>query len=75
LDVYWDEPPVTHDPHAPEVLYKMDNVVITPHNGGGTWDNRGQTFSSIARGLVALIKGERPAVLVNPEVYGDGQNR
>jgi phosphoglycerate dehydrogenase-like enzyme len=52
----------------------MDNVVITPHNGGGTWDNRGQTFSSIARGLIALINGVRPAVLVNPEVYDEARH-
>src|SRR5579871_3200327 len=35
LDVFWDEPPKVHDPHAPEVLYNMENVVLTPHNGGG----------------------------------------
>ena len=68
LDVYWDEPPKTHDPHAPEVLYKMDNVVLTPHNGGGIWINRNSTTSMIAEGLVALIKGERPETMVNPEV-------
>jgi glyoxylate reductase len=69
LDVYWDEPPKTHDPHAPEALYKMDNVVLTPHNGGGIWINRNSTTSMIAEGIVALIKGERPPVLVNPEIY------
>jgi glyoxylate reductase len=69
LDVYWDEPPATHDPHAPEVLYRMDNVVLTPHNGGGIWINRNSTTGSIAEGIVALIKGERPDVLINPEIY------
>ena len=69
LDVYWHEPPETHDPHAPEELYKLDNVVITPHNGGATWESRGTIIESVAHSLAALIRGERPATLVNPEIY------
>ena len=64
LDVFWDEPPKVHDPHAPEVLYKMDNVVLTPHNGGGIWQSRGPSTRAVAEGIVALIKGEEPAIRV-----------
>jgi phosphoglycerate dehydrogenase-like enzyme len=42
----------------------MDNVVLTPHNGGGIWQSRGPSTSAVAEGIVALIKGEEPAVRV-----------
>jgi glyoxylate reductase len=40
LDVFYYEPPVVHDPWVPPAFYKMDNVVLAPHNGGATWDSR-----------------------------------
>jgi len=70
LDVYWNEPPVTHDPAVPEELCKLDNVILAPHNGGATWDVRGRKAVSVARGMVAMMRGERPAALLNPEIYG-----
>jgi hypothetical protein len=48
LDLFWCEPPVTHDPFVPLALRKLDNVVLAPHNGGATWDSRGEQTSSIA---------------------------
>ena len=38
LDVFWNEPPVTHYPAPSPELYKLDNVILAPHNGGATWD-------------------------------------
>ena len=35
----------------------MDNVVLTPHNGGATWDSRTRQMTAIAQALVAHIKG------------------
>jgi glyoxylate reductase len=58
LDVFWNEPPVSHDPFVPHALRKLDNVVLAPHNGGATWDSRGAQTSAIARNIVAHIKGE-----------------
>jgi len=55
LDVYWCEPPVTHDPYVPAELRKMDNVVLTPHNGGATWDSRTRQTVGMARALVDHI--------------------
>jgi glyoxylate reductase len=68
LDVFWKEPPATHDIEIPPALYKMDNVILTPHNGDGTWDNRASRTTSVAKGIVALIKGEKPAVPVHSTI-------
>jgi glyoxylate reductase len=72
LDVYWNEPPHTQDPFVPEELRKLDNVILAPHNGGATWDVRGRKAKSVAQGLVQLMRGERPAALLNPEIYAKG---
>jgi len=68
LDVFWHEPPNTHDVEVPAELYTMDNVIMTPHNGDGTWDNRTSRTASISKAIVALIRGEEPAVVVHSEV-------
>jgi D-3-phosphoglycerate dehydrogenase len=49
-------------------LLAMDNVVLAPHIGGATYDTEANHTSHVADGLAALLKGERPANLVNPEV-------
>jgi phosphoglycerate dehydrogenase-like enzyme len=51
----------------------MDNVILAPHNGGATWDVRGEMTTSVARNIVAMIKGERPPGLFNPEIYDKGR--
>jgi lactate dehydrogenase-like 2-hydroxyacid dehydrogenase len=56
LDVYWDEPPVTHDPFVPLALRKMDNVVLAPHNGGATWDSRTRQTVAMAEALIEHIQ-------------------
>jgi glyoxylate reductase len=55
LDVYWNEPPVVHDSYIPLALRTMDNVVLTPHNGGATYDSRGAQTLAIANAVVADI--------------------
>jgi glyoxylate reductase len=74
LDVYWNEPywndpPFTPDPSVPEELCKLDNVILAPHNGGATWDIRGRRAVSLAHSMVAMMRGERPMALLNPEIY------
>jgi phosphoglycerate dehydrogenase-like enzyme len=68
LDVYWSEPPETHDPHVPQALLKLDNVILAPHNGGATWAVRGTRMASVARGVVKMINGERAPGILNPQV-------
>jgi len=72
LDVYWNEPPVTQDPSVPDELCQLDNVILAPHNGGATWDVRGRKAASVAQGMVAMMRGERPLALLNPEIYASG---
>jgi D-3-phosphoglycerate dehydrogenase len=47
----------------------MDNVILAPHNGGATWDVRGRKAVSVAEGMLAVMRGERPKTLINPEIY------
>jgi D-3-phosphoglycerate dehydrogenase len=46
----------------------MDNVVLTPHIGGATYDTEANHSRLIANGIVSLLDGGRPDNLVNPEV-------
>jgi glyoxylate reductase len=57
LDVYWNEPPVVHDPDVPIELRRLHNVVLAPHNGGATWDSRGRQTSHVAQSIVDHING------------------
>lgn len=59
LDVFWYESPVVHDCFIPEELRKLDNVVLTPHNGGATWDSRGRQTLAIANAIVDDIVASR----------------
>jgi glyoxylate reductase len=56
LDVFWHEPPVVLDAYIPKSLRRLENVVLTPHNGGATWDSRGAQTFAIADALVTDIK-------------------
>jgi glyoxylate reductase len=52
LDVFYSEPPTSFDPYIPDALRRMDNVVLTPHNGGATWDSRSRGTLAIANAIV-----------------------
>lgn len=53
-------------------LAAMPNVVLTPHIGGATYDTEINHTALMAEGLAALLRGERPANLANPEVRANG---
>jgi D-3-phosphoglycerate dehydrogenase len=53
-------------------LVAMPNVVLTPHIGGATYDTEANHTALIADGLAALLRGERPSNLANPEVLERG---
>ena len=53
-------------------LVGLPNVVLTPHIGGATYDTEANHTTLMANGLAALLRGERPANLANPEVLSRG---
>jgi D-3-phosphoglycerate dehydrogenase len=53
-------------------LVSLPNVVLTPHIGGATYDTEANHTALIADGLAALLRGESPANLANPEVLDRG---
>ena len=70
LDVYWNEPPVSEPAPSPE-LFKLDNVILTPHMGSATHEARTEMALAVVENLKAMVDGERPPGIVNPEVYGE----
>lgn len=52
LDVYWDEPP---DPD--DALFRLDNVVATPHVGGTTYEAMDRIADRVAALLTELVLG------------------
>lgn len=72
LDVYWGEPPVTYSPEVDPALFDLDNVLLTPHLGGQTEETLAELARLGATNLVALVNGERPASIVNPEAVDRG---
>lgn len=63
LDVFEREPEIEPD------LLKMDNVVLAPHIGSGSYETRLKMCMMAAENLLAWLKGGRPPNLVNPEVW------
>lgn len=51
-------------------LLDRDDVVLTPHIGGATYDTEVNHSSMLAEDIVALLGGETPRHCVNPEVLG-----
>lgn len=53
-------------------LVSMPNVLLTPHIGGATYDTETNHTTLMADGLAALLRGEAPSNLANPEVAHRG---
>jgi D-3-phosphoglycerate dehydrogenase len=54
------------DPSSP--LAALQNVVLTPHIGGATYDTEANHSLLVARGIQKILAGEVPDNCVNPEV-------
>ncbi|HSN14726.1 MAG TPA: D-glycerate dehydrogenase [Anaeromyxobacteraceae bacterium] len=63
LDVYEDEPRV----HAG--LLPLPQVVLTPHLGSAVGELRERMAQAVVDNIQAVLRGERPPNLHNPEVY------
>jgi len=64
LDVFEAEPKVT-----PELL-KMENTLLVPHVGSATDETREKMALVAVNNLLAVIRGEVPPNILNPEIYG-----
>lgn len=64
LDVWQQEPPPRDAP-----LLGLPNVVATFHTAGVTHEARRNVARSSATQLIAMLRGERPPQLLNPEVW------
>jgi phosphoglycerate dehydrogenase-like enzyme len=64
LDVFDQEPPPSNNP-----LFRLDNVVLTAHFAGPTWDNHVARFRNAFDNVQRVARGE-PALWVVPELAG-----
>lgn len=65
IDVYEEEPCTN------TVLAQFDNVVLSPHVASETLESRTNMALEDLAGLAALVRGERPYNLCNPECFAD----
>jgi len=64
LDARPQEPPPPDDP-----LNTLENVILTPHAGAATREAVLRMAKMATESLLAVLRGERPTNVVNPEVY------
>jgi D-3-phosphoglycerate dehydrogenase / 2-oxoglutarate reductase len=64
LDVFEEEPSPVDNP-----LLNLDNVVVSSHVAGVTVEATRQAAMQVAGEMLRVLRGERPQVLVNPEVW------
>ena len=64
LDARPKEPPPPDDP-----LNTLENIILTPHSGATTREAVLRMAKMATENLLAVLRGERPPYVVNPEVY------
>jgi phosphoglycerate dehydrogenase-like enzyme len=62
LDVFDQEPPPANNP-----LFNLDNVILTPHYAGPTWDNQSSRFRNGFDNVERVARGEKPLWVI-PEL-------
>ena len=65
IDVFEQEPTPASNP-----LFKLDNVVVSPHIGGGTNAARRNAAVRSAEAALSVLEGRLPDYLINREVLG-----
>ena len=68
LDVFDQEPPPANNP-----LFTLDNVILTPHYAGPTWDNQSARFRNGFDNVERVARGEKPLWVI-PELKGVGSS-
>jgi len=64
LDVYDPEPPSPDNP-----LFRMNNVVLTPHLASFTEEGRQRMGIMVAEDVLRVLRGEMPQYPANPQVF------
>jgi D-3-phosphoglycerate dehydrogenase len=64
LDVFEPEIPQPDNP-----LFSLDNVILSPHNAALTEESTIRMSTISSEGVLAVLRGERPQFLANPEVW------
>jgi D-3-phosphoglycerate dehydrogenase len=64
IDVFEEEPSSTDNP-----LFNLPNVVVSSHVAGVTQEARRTTSLQVAGEMLRVLRGEKPDVLVNPDVW------
>lgn len=66
IDVFDPEPP---DPSSP--LFRLDNLIMTPHVAGLTTRARRDLSISAATQILSVLNGRKPEHMVNPSAWDD----
>ena len=64
LDVWEDEPTSADNP-----ILNLENVVCSAHMAGVTREATRQAAMQVSGEMLRVLRGERPEVLVNPDVW------
>jgi D-3-phosphoglycerate dehydrogenase / 2-oxoglutarate reductase len=64
IDVFENEPPENENP-----LFKLPNVVLSPHVAGITEDSARRMALGAAQGVVDVLQGRKPEAMLNPEIW------
>ncbi len=64
LDVFAQEPSPVDNP-----IFNLDNVVCSGHVAGATLEANRQASLQVTAEMLRVLRGERPEVLANPEVW------
>ena len=64
FDVMWNEPVQPDDRFV-----KLDNVIVTPHIGGATFDVIAHQGQMVCDSIEAWLAGRRPPWIANPAVF------
>ena len=60
----------TQGADSPSPLIGVPGIIVTPHMATFSRESMERVAMAAARSVIAALEGERPSVLVNPEVYG-----
>jgi len=64
LDVFEPEPPELAHP-----LFRHPRVLVSPHVLGMSRLSKRRIFGEMSEGIAAVLRGDRPASVANPEIY------